>query len=96
MLFITQATHLIFGADITLKNLSEYSSGVLDEYKIRNVADNMLKENGGMIESYAIMSDHIKSQMKVPGKESTNDYILGTGLIAAKSNIDRLILQATE
>ena len=57
--YLRQMSHIIFGADITLKSMSEYSGTRLDEYKIRNAIDGMLKENGGKVEAYTLISGNI-------------------------------------
>lgn len=96
MKFLHQSAHVLFGADITLRSLSEYSTHSLNEVQIREVADGMLKENGGKVEAYSIVSHDITSQLKVPGKESAKDFLTRPGMTAKKPSIKDVLLQAAE
>jgi hypothetical protein len=56
----------------------------------------MLVENGGVVESYTLLSSNIKGQMTVSGREELSEFLLGTGLLQEKSKIGRIALQAIE
>ena len=96
MKFMQQSAHVLFGADITLRSLSEYSTHSLNEIQIREAADRMLKENGGKIEAYSIVSHDITSQIKVPGKEAVKDFLTRPGKPTNQPSIRDVLLQAAE
>ena len=88
--FVNQSMHVIFGADITLKNIDIQGQTVLDEGKIRNTLDKMLKENGGKVEHYTLVASPVTAQMAVTGREAVEEYLLGTGLTKQKSKVARV------
>ena len=45
--YLRQMGDVIFGADITLKALQPHKTVALDEFKLREIIDPMLVENGG-------------------------------------------------
>lgn len=42
-------SHIMFGADITLRWLLQTDKVVIDEQKVRNLLDTHLEENGGKV-----------------------------------------------
>ena len=52
----------------------------------------MLKENGGKIETYSIVSHDVPSQMNVPGREAVSDFLTRPGMTAKKPSIEDVLL----
>ena len=94
--YLRQMADIVFGADITLRSLRPSAKIALDEFKLREIIDPMLAENGGKVESYTLLSSTMVGQMRAAGRQPVSEYLLGSGLIQNKSMLKNLQLQAIE
>ena len=51
-------------------------------------------DQGGVVESYSLVSSTIATQFRSPGREAIKEQLLGIGLSAKKSMIKNLLFQA--
>lgn len=85
--YLIQMSHILFGADITLRWLLASEKIVLDEIKIRELLDGHLEENGGKIKAYSLISGSVSSLMQTNGREKVSEYVIGPGLSENKNKI---------
>ena len=83
--YLIQMSHILFGADITLRWLLASEKIVLDEIKIRDLLDGHLEENGGKIKAYSLISGSVSSLMQTNGREKVSEYVIGPGLSENKN-----------
>ena len=81
--YLLQMQDVIFGGDLTLRLLDPEITTVLDEFKIRDLLDTQLVENGGNVEAYTLLSANMRRQFNTAGREQVKEYVLGTGMIAS-------------
>ena len=95
-LYLSSMGDVLFGAHITLRSVNENQATTMDEFKIRDNIKPLLVENGGMVQNYTLLTSNLESQMRAPGRESVQEFILGTGLIKERSAMSKLSFQGIE
>jgi len=78
-------THIMFGADITLRWLLHTEKVVIDEQKVRSLLDGHLESVGGKVKAYTLISGNMKSLMTTNGREKVSEFVVGPGLSEIKN-----------
>lgn len=88
--YLIQMTHIMFGADITLRWLLQSEKVVIDEQKVRTMLDTHLEEKGGKVKAYTLISGSMNSLMRAGGREKVSEYVVGPGLSESKNAISEI------
>jgi hypothetical protein len=94
--YLSSMGEVMFGAHITLRSVNEGQVAIMDEYKITENIQPLLVENGGKVQNYTMLTSNLELQMRAPGREVVQEFVLGAGLIQEKSALSKLSFQGIE
>ena len=85
----------IFGGDISLSAIDRGAIPKIDEYRMRNLLDNMIATDG-KIKSYSVNSGNLRRQFLSPGEDLVRDFLVGSGLRWSRAKLGNVGSQAVE